>query len=948
MAVPMAFRRVFRMLAALAVLIALAVPARGQDGRPLTGVALVIGQSRYEHLPPLANPAADADALSGVLEALGFETTVLRDLNGRKLKRALDNFVEDAEGADVAVVYFSGHGIEAGGENWLVPVDADSTSLDSATGRLAGVSNLIQSLSQGTPLTIVFLDACRTNPFPPGSLFRQADGSTSAVGAAGLGITRGAVEARVASADPTFGSVVGFATEPGRPALDGPAGGNSPYAAALARHLSAMDGTEFGTVMRMVTEEVYLRTQGAQRPWVNESLTRLVYMGTQPQDPPGDEGRILGERRQLLIAMTALAPEQREQVETASRMAGVPMDALYGLLRSLGTSVPSDPEELSRLLDAQAGRVRDLIAQSQGLASADPEIARLTRLAEEALQDGALDTYVLLWERAKARYEETAKTLDEAEAQLKARRIEGGAVLASTAAAHELTADYQKAARGFRAAFEQVEKWDADKAAEYKRREADAWLSFGDVSGEARALETAIAAFNAALAMTPRDAVPLGWALIQNNLGNAFLVRGRGEAGTQSIEAAVRAYHAALEIRTRGTQPQLWAKTENNLALALMELNERSGDPALLDQAIASYRAALSVIDRTSEPSAWAAVASNLGNALERKGGAALDEAVSLHRSVLEARPRARVPVMWAGSQENLGNALVSSGKFRADAALIREGLAAYGQALEVIAREGQPLRWAGLNYNRGNGFSALAEIDPSVDNMRAAVAAYRTALLEERFDRTPASWGKTQYMLGEALWTLGEAADDMEARKAAVAALMESLRFYSRQSNMRDWAATLIQAGRKQHRLGVLTQDGAALDRGAAMLRQPLDYFTRERDPGEWADAASLYAAALTDSAFINGATTALDDAVALWRRVVEVHRRDTAPLDWAADQLSLAGALYYSAVLKNDDGPAREGRESAAAAAAIFREQNDGQRADAAAALLEQFDALISQLPP
>lgn len=98
-------------------------PSRGQDARPLRGVALVIGNSAYEHLSALPNPANDARAVENLLNDLGFETELSSDRDGRRLARDLRDFIEDAEGADVAVVYYAGHGIEAGGENFLVPVE---------------------------------------------------------------------------------------------------------------------------------------------------------------------------------------------------------------------------------------------------------------------------------------------------------------------------------------------------------------------------------------------------------------------------------------------------------------------------------------------------------------------------------------------------------------------------------------------------------------------------------------------------------------------------------------------------------------------------------------------------------------------------------------------------------------------------------------------------------
>ncbi|TGS10879.1 caspase family protein, partial [Mesorhizobium sp. M1C.F.Ca.ET.187.01.1.1] len=106
---------------------------------------------------------------------------------------------------------------------------------------------------------------------------RAPTASAEPIGAGGLEPVRGAKAlGNPPAADASLGTVIGFAAEPGRPALDGAAGENSPYAAALLRHLAAMKGTEFGSVMRMVTEEVYLDTKAKQRPWVNESLRRQI------------------------------------------------------------------------------------------------------------------------------------------------------------------------------------------------------------------------------------------------------------------------------------------------------------------------------------------------------------------------------------------------------------------------------------------------------------------------------------------------------------------------------------------------------------------------------------------------------------------------------------------------------------------------------------------------
>ena len=109
---------------AFGLLFGIAATAHAQE-KALTGIALVVGEAEYEHLPSLANPANDAKAIDRLLSDLGFEVDLVQDADQKKLSRALKRFVEDAEGADVALIYYSGHGIEAGGENFLVPVDAD-------------------------------------------------------------------------------------------------------------------------------------------------------------------------------------------------------------------------------------------------------------------------------------------------------------------------------------------------------------------------------------------------------------------------------------------------------------------------------------------------------------------------------------------------------------------------------------------------------------------------------------------------------------------------------------------------------------------------------------------------------------------------------------------------------------------------------------------------------
>lgn len=204
------------LLAALCLLLVVGA-ARAEEPEALRGVALVIGNGDYEHIAALPNPSNDARAVEELLDQLGFETDVVADRDARRLRRALEDFVEDAEGADVAIIYYSGHGIEAGGENYLVPVDADLSALDAAGEKLVPLSRIVDDLKKTVPVTIVMLDACRSNPFPPGAVVKAEPSAPGvAVGSGGLGATRGAVSlAATSQRAENYGTVIGFAAEPG-------------------------------------------------------------------------------------------------------------------------------------------------------------------------------------------------------------------------------------------------------------------------------------------------------------------------------------------------------------------------------------------------------------------------------------------------------------------------------------------------------------------------------------------------------------------------------------------------------------------------------------------------------------------------------------------------------------------------------------------------------------
>ena len=200
-------------------------------------------------------------------------------------------------------------------------------------------------------------------------------------------------------------------------------------------------------VMRMVTEEVYLDTKTRQRPWVNESLRRLLYFGVPQPAPTGDDGLITGERRQLLLTISDLPDLNRVQVEAVAAKDGVPLDALYGVLRPLGTAkIPEDPTELEKLLDAQAGKLKTMIAERDALKTDDPEIIRLTDAADRAIREGAIVTARKFLDDAVKRVEATSATVDAAEDLVKQKRLADAAIYVRRADASSLAFDYEAAA----------------------------------------------------------------------------------------------------------------------------------------------------------------------------------------------------------------------------------------------------------------------------------------------------------------------------------------------------------------------------------------------------------------------------------------------------------------------------------------------------------------------
>ncbi|MBZ9996714.1 caspase family protein [Mesorhizobium sp. BH1-1-4] len=946
------FRRAWLTLF-VAMLVSLAASMlQPTEAKDLKGAALIVGQSRYEHIAALPNPANDARDMAKMLTDLGFDARNVSDRDAGKLKRDLERFVEDAEGADVALIYYSGHGIEAGGENYLVPVDADMSSLKDADQALVPISAVMDELKKTVPVTIMLLDACRTNPFPADATVRRAPtASAEPIGAGGLEPVRGAKAlGNAQAADASLGTVIGLAAEPGRPALDGAAGENSPYAAALLRHLAAMKGTEFGSVMRMVTEEVYLDTKARQRPWVNESLRRLLYFGVAPPEPTGDDGLITGERRQLLLTISDLPDPKRAQVELASLQDGVPLDALYGVLRAMGTEkIPEDPTDLQKVLQAQAERLKKMMSERAALRTDDPEIKRLVASADKAIGQGAIATARKFLDDAVGRVEETNDTVDQAEELIKQKRIADAAIYAKRGDASALVFDYKSAANDYAKAFSLAEKWDDKLRWNYKNQEAEALNSHGYATGDLDSLQGAIAAYRTILNFIPngeqnrdwaitrnnmavvlqnigeretetahleeaaqifRDSLAvfervkddLNWAAAQNNLGNVLLKIGERESDPKRLNEAVAAMRATLEKRPRDKVPLDWASSQNNLGLALYALSEREPGGEHLAQAEAAYRLALEEYTRAKTPVEWAMVENNLGNTLVTLGiqlndKAKINEAADAFRAALEVRTRETFPVSWATSRLNLGNALSGVARFDMGTGTLEEAAAAYDDALTVFTRQRFPMDWASAQNNLGSIYQTLGQRTRDATRLEQSVAAFQAARQVYVRRKFPLDWAMSYYNLGNTLQLLGGVIDKPEHYSEAVEAYRTALREYKRETNPRQWALTQAGLGSTLHWLSMSNADPKTLQDSIAARRAALEVLTMETAPVDWANAQNGIGMSLLNLGNIERTGKYLDEAEAAFTATLKVFTRQSQPMQWAFEQNNLGDVSWNRA---------------------------------------------------
>lgn len=233
-------------------------------------VALVIGNAKYKHTSVLANPGNDAADVAAEFRKLGFEVIEKVDLDKAAMDRTIRNFAETLSGAKVGLFFYAGHGLQVGGQNYLVPVDAKLSSAAAIDFEMVRLDLVHRTMEREAATNILMMDACRDNPL--------ARNLARALGTRSTQVGRG-----LAVVESGEGTLISFSTQPGNVALDG-TGRNSPYADALLKHL-ATPGEDLPTILINVRNDVMKATGRRQVPWEHSAMTARFYF-TPPKEGP--------------------------------------------------------------------------------------------------------------------------------------------------------------------------------------------------------------------------------------------------------------------------------------------------------------------------------------------------------------------------------------------------------------------------------------------------------------------------------------------------------------------------------------------------------------------------------------------------------------------------------------------------------------------------------------
>ena len=362
----------------------------GQPAFAEKRVALVLGNSAYQNVTRLANPGNDSEAMSATLKGTGFDVVDLkRDLKAHEMRRALRDFSDQVRDADIAIVYFAGHGIEIDGTNYVIPVDAVLERDIDAYDEAISLDRVLTVIEPAKRLRLVILDACRDNPFAKGMK------RTIASRAIGRGL------AKVEPTSPN--TLIAFAAKAGSTAADGDSK-HSPFTAALVKHLPR-PGLDLRKAFGFVRDDVLKATNNRQEPFIYGSLggddLALVPAVAAPAAAPSDPNAAV--RRDYELALQIGTPAVWDSF-ISNYPSGFYADlakAQRDKLAAQAASIAATEKAKTAADEQQRLAIEGAKAVDQAKAAAQARAAEEARIAAEN-KKAAEEARVIEAERAKA------------------------------------------------------------------------------------------------------------------------------------------------------------------------------------------------------------------------------------------------------------------------------------------------------------------------------------------------------------------------------------------------------------------------------------------------------------------------------------------------------------------------------------------------------------------
>jgi uncharacterized caspase-like protein len=779
-------------------------------------VALVIGNSDYRDVPALANPRNDAEDVAAALKRLGFQTTVGLDADRAAMEKAIEAFATAVEGADVALFYYAGHGMQHQGVNYLMPTDAN---LQNAAGlrRLTKLNDVVADVKRARTLRIMILDACRDNPLVDvleSSPSAVASRGTRSVGLAKLSRTAGSGDPGAAAEPSRGGDIIVYAAESGHTAADG-VGRNSPFSAAFVRNVET-EGQEVVALVRRVALSVQQETNGGQRPELSLAVPFEFYFKPGPPQPPPTVQQLLPNAKphevgaiesQADAIVNAASEQDRAQIRRE----------LMALMSEMASRSGLKPDQLATELPnafSRLAKMRKEIEEFRRLMENEPGIAPFVEIAAAAVASGRrpdLQAADQALAQAQSRYDEAIRARTQALERTRSNRAhlyeQRGNIAETEYRSKEAAEFYLAAARDTPVA-------DLESAARRYALAGGTLFVHGnnffanDTLREAiRVME--IEALRRYEQIVPgsdgqRRIVAASTAIVLANIADAQTSLGGrlpGYDGAKMMVDARATYRKALDR----------IKVEESPDLAMDILNRRSqrdlefGRRIVKDrgrghfaEAVKTMRLILSIQDgKPAYKDELGRTRNNLANALKElskrtdgeEGDRLIDEAIELFRqsvTVLEQLPDKNNVLI---ARSNVAHALGVRAERKGGLAGTQEinaALEMYEKIGRDLDKEKNPRLWAAVKQNEAELLQLVGQrqTDPAraLGALKASFELYQKVLTVISKDTAPNHWALVCAEMGHTLVAALPLLDENDRRKMsahAVAAFETAQRYF-------------------------------------------------------------------------------------------------------------------------------------------------------------------------